>query len=400
MKVIKRLFCVCFLLLFSVCLTACNSASITCKNGHGIDKEWHKDSASHYVVCDKCGDVVKHKHHFDWKVTSEASGTMSEIKSEYCVDCGYLTGRVESLDTWNGKTITKSNVLRNKITTSHYTDSKGRKFNSISINNAPDLVAMFKELDDHKNLEIILTGDVDVTAGDWVSGIINGVDCGDVEIIIDGNYHKIIGINNPLIEKITTGNTKVIIRNLTIENANINTNDNAGVLIASAKGANSIIIDGCEINNSNVVGKNCIGGFVGVVGGNSFVYDKVFTNVEIKNSSIRNSSIGGDGFVGAIIGKATNDAWTKTMISDTSIINNRITSTSSSDDYAGIVLGCVGVAGASKTVSGTTYQGGTYLVNIVESENIVSSYLTDIDRLYGCRGESSAKLYIDGINQF
>jgi len=386
--------------MFSICLTACNSASITCKNGHGIDKEWHKDSASHYVVCDKCGDVVKHEHDFDWKVTSEANGTMSEIKSEYCSDCGYLTGRVDSLDTWNGKTITKSDVLRNKILTSHYADSKGRKFSSILVNRASDLIAIFNELDDHKNLEITLTGDIDVTAGNWVSGIISGIDCGDVEIIINGNYHKIIGLNNPLIEKITTGNTKVIIRNLIIENANINVNDNAGVFIASAKGANSIVIDGCEINNSKVVGKNCIGGFVGVAGGNSFVYDKVFTNLEIRNSSIVNSSIGGDGFVGAVIGKASSDAWTKTLIEDTSIINNRITSTSVFDDYAGFVVGVAGVAGAPKTVSGTIYQGGVYLVNIVESENVASSYLTDVDRLYGCLGESTAKLYIDGICQF
>lgn len=401
MKIIKRLFCVCFLLLFSVCLTACDStASVTCKNGHGIDKEWHTDSTSHYMVCDKCGDVVQHKHNFKWVVTAEAKGTLSEIKSEFCADCGYFAGRVESLDTWDGTTITKRDVLRNKIKASNFTDSKDRGFYSISVNTAADLVAAFKELDDHKNFSIVLTGDIDVSAGDWVSGIIDGAMCGDVEIIIDGNYHKLIGINKPLIEKITTGNTKIVVRNLTIEDADIDVQDNAGAIIGAVKGANNILIDGCNIDNSNIVGKNNIGGFIGIASGNSFIYDKVFTNIEIKNSSINNSSIGGNGLVGAVIGMATNDAWTKVTVKDCAIVDNRITSTSNNNDYAGVVVGSVGIAGTAKTVSGTTHQGGVYLLNIVENDNIVSSYLSDIDRWYGNRSENTAQLYIDGVKQF
>lgn len=400
MRIVKRSLFVCLLVMFSACLSACNSSSLTCKNGHGVNKTWHTDSTFHYVVCDKCGDVIKHDHNYDWKVESEARNTLSEVKVEYCTDCGYLTGKVESLDTWNGVDITKTDVLKNRILTSSYRDSKGRAFNSVSVNTGADLVAVLNEIDDHKNFAITLTGDIDMSAGEFESAYINGYDCGDVEIIIDGNYHKLIGIKNSLIGRISSGNTKVIIRNLTIENANIVSGESAGVLISTAKGVGNISIDNCEIKNSSIIGNSCIGGFVGVVGGNSGLYSKIFSEIEIKNSTITNSSIGGNGKVGAIIGNASDDAWTKLTIKNCGIINNRITSTSSHSDYAGIVVGVAGVAGTTKTVSGTTYTGGVYLYNIVENENSVISYTTYINRMYGSRGEASAQLYIDNVKQF
>ena len=155
----------------------------------------------------------------------------------------------------------------------------------------------------------------------------------------------------------------------------------------------------CEIINSSVRGAEYVGGFIGIAGGNSGVYSQIFSKVSVTNCVIKNSSIGGKA-AGGIVGMSTSDAWTKTTISDCAVVNNRITSTSDKIDNAGIVVGEVGVAGEAKTVKGTMYIGGTYLNNIIENENSVLSYNAYVDRLYGCQGQTSAKLYVDGENQF
>jgi len=223
-------------------------------------------------------------------------------------------------------------------------------------------------------------------------------------LTIKGNGHTISGMNNMLVAGTWAGKGGVEINGLTLSDANIvfdkdDTNGSEGVGAFIGKPSSSgghILLEDCHLVDSHVEGGHWTGGLIGYTSGYSGNDGPVFMNVDIKNCSVEDSTITGKGSVGGVIGHGLGDAWTGVTISDTNVTGNTITSTGSSKEKAGDIVGTVGTAGNSAQPSGKEKKTGFLVIeNTVAKDNTTTSGGKEIERIYGRTG-TATEITIDG----
>ena len=258
------------------------------------------------------------------------------------------------------------------------------------------------------DLTLDITADVTVPEGEtWKPISVDGSQ-GNGTLTINGNGHKIVGLNAPLVANTWAGKSNCIIKGLTLENANIvvdendaNGNVGVGAFIGQPCASQIITLENCNLVNSTVKGGHWAGGLIGVSGGYNGTDGPVFENVTIKNCSVTGSTIESKGSVGAIIGHAAWDSATRVDITGCTVTGNTVKSTGSSNDKAGSLMGTVGCAGSNQVNSDLEphAEPGVFVTNCTVNDNNVTSNTTTITEVYGRQGSTGGKLVVDGVTK-
>ena len=243
-----------------------------------------------------------------------------------------------------------------------------------------------------------LLDDINLEGKTWTPVYFNSyIAEGTNTLIIDGNDKTISNLTDMLFSGTWTGK-RFEVKNLTIYKANIKHNvedagpdEGVGAVVGNISATEEIEFNNVKLVNSHVEGGHWTGGLIGYAAGYSKNDGPVFTNIVIKNCEISGSTIVGKGSVGGVVGHATGDAWTSFGVEATKINNNTITSTGSSDNKAGIVMGTIGAAGTEQTTNNISLTGGVF-VSVTELGNTAKSNGTPITRIYGRQGSSTGIL--------
>ena len=132
-----------------------------------------------------------------------------------------------------------------------------------------------------------------------------------------------------------------------------------------------------------------------MAGGYSGNDGPVFMTLTIDGCSVTDSTITGKGSAGGIIGHGSCSAWTDVIIVNSTVSGNTITSTGSSNNKAGSVMGTIGAAGQPTTADGVTKTGGMS-VSVTTADNTVKSADKVITTIYGRQGTPTGLLEIAG----
>jgi len=250
------------------------------------------------------------------------------------------------------------------------------------------------------NVTVEILSDVDLTDVDWNPVTVS--DPGYPVVTVEGNDKTITGLNDMLFAGTWAGGSGLIIKNLTIANsAIVNDKDDTqgtvgvGAFIGFPQASATITLENCHLKNSSVEGGHWTGGLIGYAAGYAGTDGPVFMNLTIKNCSVTGSTITGKGSAGGIIGHGSGNAWTNVVIEATTVSGNTITSTGSSTNKAGAVMGTIGAAGQPTTVNGVTHTGGMS-VSATVAENDVKSNGTVITTIYGRQGTATGMLAVAG----
>ncbi len=242
--------------------------------------------------------------------------------------------------------------------------------------------------------------DIDMTGKTWTPVRVS--DPGYPFVTVNGNDKTITGLTDMLFSGTWAGKSGLVINDLTIADSTIVNDENdaigtvgVGAFIGYPSASETITLKNCHLKNSTVKGGHWTGGLVGIAGGYSGNDGPVFMTLTFEGCSVTGSTITGKGSAGGIIGHAANDAWTNVIIKDATVSDNTITSTGSSANKAGSVMGTIGAAGQSATAGGETKQGGV-AVAATTSGNAVTSAATTITTIYGRQGSSTGMLEVTG----
>ena len=231
----------------------------------------------------------------------------------------------------------------------------------------------------------------------WSSVNINGYQGADI-ITIHGNGHKITGLNAPLFSGGFAGGSGLVIDKLTLEKVNINDSSNTqgiGAFIGCVDSMAIISLTDCHLIDSSIVstGGARVGGLIGWTSGYNNQNDgPVDTFINIKNCSVKNTTIQAKGSVGAIIGHAGANPATYHIISGCTVSDTKLEST---DDGGWRVGAAVGTANTGQvTIENLKVTGATTL-----KQGELKPPADDASRnLYGrfVPGAASGVLMIDG----
>ena len=269
---------------------------------------------------------------------------------------------------------------------------------SVDVTSQEQLQAAVKATDCFgANMIINIKNDITITES-WEPGYINGYGksgkAGTGVVTVNGNGNKITGLSNMLFSGSWAGKCALIVKDLTIANANIKVEiDDTGVgaFLGSAGATTEVVFSNCHLVDSHVEGGHWTGGFVGYSAGYSGSDGPVFQTVKFTGCTVSGSTLTGKGSVGALIGHATGDAWTLVEVLDTSATVNEVTSTGSSGNKAGALFGTTGVAGTE-----TNGKTGGIVVKAVVDGNTVQSNGTTVTTIYGRQGSPEGKLKLTG----
>ena len=250
------------------------------------------------------------------------------------------------------------------------------------------------------NVVVEILEDVDLTGIDWQPVTVSAPNYPFVTV--QGNGHTITNLNNMLFAGTWAGNSGLVIKNLTIADSDIQ-NDvddikgsvGVGAFVGFPQASAVVTLQNCHLVNSKVTGGHWTGGLVGYAAGYAGSDGPVFMNLTITGCSVVGSTITGKGSAGGVIGHGTGNGWTNLVIEDTIVRDNVVTSTGSSTNKAGAVVGTIGAAGQSTTVNGVTHTGGVS-VDATVAGNDVTSNGTVITTIYGRQGSVGGALEIVG----
>lgn len=232
----------------------------------------------------------------------------------------------------------------------------------VSVGTAADLQQMLTQLTSSGAGDNVvnITSDINIGSVQWVSPVIQGYTGADV-ITINGNGHTITGLNAPLISSGFAGGCGVIIKDLTIKNAEFDASaayeeTGVGAFICAVDSMDMITLSNCHLIDSKITGSRT-GGLVGWTSGYNTPNDgPVDTYVTITDCSVVGCEIIGYGTVGAINGHAGANAATFTKIEGCTVTDNTLISYD--DSYrVGIVLGTANVG--QVTINDITESGNT-----------------------------------------
>ena len=229
----------------------------------------------------------------------------------------------------------------------------------------------------------------------WVPVKVDGYHGAGV-VTVQGNGHKISGLNAPLFAGGFAGNSGIVVKDLTLDGVKINdatSTQGIGAFVCNVDSMPTIELDNCHLTNSEMIstGGARVGGLIGWTSGYNNPNDgPVDTYINITKCSVESCKISAKGSVGGIIGHAGSNPATYHTISDCSVKNCDLTSTDDGDWRVGVVVG-------------TANLGELTINNITESGNTITQTGKDApehSNLYGrFVPEATGKLVIDGVAQ-
>ena len=173
----------------------------------------------------------------------------------------------------------------------------------------PTLADAFAATDKTGDTVIELLDDINMTGKSWTPVSVDGYH-GQGVITLNGNGKTITGLSAPLFAGGFAGKSGIVIKDLTIADADINdtTNDQGiGAFINCVDSMTRIELDNCHLKNSEIVstGGARVGGLIGWTSGYNNPNDgPVDTKVTLTNCSVENVTIEANGSVGGLIGHA------------------------------------------------------------------------------------------------
>ena len=291
------------------------------------------------------------------------------------------------------------------------TEECGPVHNAIYISTAEQLLEIGTGLStnqsDYKKKTIVILNDLDMTGKVWpvielnntvsnlsFKGYGDGITLSNLSLSVKNSgtkyssagfiastgSMKLLSIEDIFFSELATGNVP-----------DCGTNA-VGAFVGYAGTSHNISITNCKVLNSTISGGYWTGGFVGYAAGYSKQDDgPVFEILTIENCAVENSTISSPGSAGGLIGHATGDSWTRDEFKSCTVKDCTITSTGTSTDKAGSLMGTVG---AGQTAY--SKDGGVFVTSYTVENNTVKSNNTSIDRIYGRQGTLGGVLCVDG----
>ena len=173
----------------------------------------------------------------------------------------------------------------------------------------PTLADAFAAANKTGDTVIELLDDINMTGKSWTPVSVDGYN-GQGVITLNGNGKTITGLSAPLFAGGFAGKSGIVIKDLTIADANINDTTNTqgiGAFINCVDSMTRIELDNCHLKNSKIVstGGARVGGLFGWTSGyNNPNNGPVDTKVTLTNCSVENVTIEAKGSVGGLIGHA------------------------------------------------------------------------------------------------
>ena len=217
-----------------------------------------------------------------------------------------------------------------------------------------------------------ISSDIDMTGQEWTPIGVDGYNGADI-VTVDGKGHTIKGLASSLFAGGFAGGSGIVIKNLTIENANmIATNTQGyGAFVNCADAMDVITLINCHLKNSTITTPNNgqaesrIGGLVGWTAGYGNQNDgPVDSYITIQDCSVTGCTFTGWGSIGGICGHAGANEATFTTIENCTITNNKFISTDDGGWRTGVVVG-------------TANNGQCVIKNITESGNTLTQKNAD-----------------------
>lgn len=212
------------------------------------------------------------------------------------------------------------------------------------------------------NVTVTIDKDYDLTGYQWTSLTVQGYTGAGV-VTVEGNNHKITGLNAPLFAGGFAGTSGIVVKDLTLTGVTINdsTSDQGiGAFINNVDSMPKIELDNCHLTDSSIVsnGGARVGGLIGWTSGYNKKNDgPVDTYITVTNCSVENTNITAEGSVGGIIGHAGANPATFHTFENNTITNCTLNSTDNGDWRVGVVVGTANVGEVA--LNNTTESGNT-----------------------------------------
>lgn len=196
----------------------------------------------------------------------------------------------------------------------------------------PTLADAFAAADKTGDTVIELLDDINMTGKSWTPVSVDGYH-GQGVITLNGNGKTITGLSAPLFAGGFAGKSGIVIKDLTIADADINdtTNDQGiGAFINCVDSMTRIELDNCHLKNSKIVstGGARVGGLIGWTSGYNKPNDgPVDTRVTLTNCSVEKVTIEANGSVGGLIGHAGANPATYHTITGCTVKDSTLTCT-------------------------------------------------------------------------
>ena len=190
-----------------------------------------------------------------------------------------------------------------------------------------------------------LLADVDLTDQNWMSvKVSQNTTNGIGTVTLNGNDHKITGLNAPLFGYSNGGESGIVINNLTLKDVAISTTAYPGVgaFISAACEVTNVKLTNCHVDGGSISGTGTsdgsanVGGLIGYTAG--YAVDDPLP-VTITNCSVTDCTISGDGSVGGLIGHAGGNPATYTTITNCTVEKCKLTSSNVRDWRVGDLIG-------------------------------------------------------------
>ena len=264
-----------------------------------------------------------------------------------------------------------------------------------------ELAKLFTEVKageaDSGDVTVTLDKDYDLTGYSWTSLTVDGYHGAGV-VTVEGNNHKITGLNAPLFAGGFAGTSGIVVKNLTLTNVTINdstSNQGIGAFINNVDSMPKIELDNCHLTNSAITstGGARVGGLIGWTSGYNNPNDgPVDTYITVKNCSVENTEITAKGSVGGIIGHAGCNPATFHTFTDNTVTDCKLNSTDDGGWRIGVVVGTANVGEIS--IADTTESNNT----LTQADKTAPKGQSD---LYGrFVPGTTGKLVIDGVAVF
>ena len=264
-----------------------------------------------------------------------------------------------------------------------------------------ELAKLFTEVKagaaDSGDVTVTIDKDYNLTDYNWASLTVDGYHGAGV-VTVEGNNHKITGLNAPLFAGGFAGTSGIVVKNLTLTNVTINdstSNQGIGAFINNVDSMPKIELDNCHLTNSAITstGGARVGGLIGWTSGYNKQDDgPVDTYITVKNCSVENTEITAKGSVGGIIGHAGCNPATFHTFTDNTVTGCKLNSTDDGGWRVGVVVGTANVGEIS--IANTTESNNT----IAQTGKTAPEGQSD---LYGrFVPNTTGKLVIDGVPVF
>lgn len=343
----------------------------------------------------------------DWTVNDtalDADHSLAVGASDTLKISGHMQETAD--DTYQGKTIEGISITVVAAQDTVEYDSNGNSYdagaeygnsdlpNTATVSTAEELKNVLTSFTDagSGNSVVTINNDITLKEGEtWTPVTVDGYHGAGV-IVINGNGHKITGLNDALFSGGFAGSSGIVINDLTLNQVNINNsteNQGLGAFIKCVDSMPKIELVNCHLTNSTIVctGDARVGGLIGWTSGYNNQNDgPVDCNVTIKNCSVENSSITANGSVGGIIGHAGANPATYHTIENCVVKNTKITSTDVGTWRTGVIVGTANV-------------GEVTITNCTSTDNTVTqkNATNPSHELYGrFVPVNTGKLVIDG----